>query len=466
MDSIVEMGLNNYFPKSTDIILDNLLSQYKQTELPINVSFRNLVNWLPNSDRATHLIHPYPAKLLMHIPHFFLSNTILSKPQDVIFDPFCGSGTVLLESILSGRDAFGADSNPLAHLISRVKTEPLPEKTLEISITRLMKRIATGTIQNAPDVININYWFYPHVIKQLAIILSAIKTTTNPAIRDFFKICFSSCIRKVSLADPHLSVPVRLRLETYPEGHRLRKKSGIRLRRLRRINVFKEFNKIICANFGRITSLNSLREWDVRSRCICTDSKNIFGNFNITDKLSDASVDLVITSPPYIGAQKYIRASSLNLGWLEMCSTDELIKYDRESIGREHYHKKEYEQLTSSGIDCADNLLEKIYTINPLRAHIASNYLVEMRRAFTDISRILKPGGHIVLVAANNHICKKEFATQEFLSTIIQNLGFSCILKLIDDIRSRGLMTKRNKTASIITREWILVFRKKQHVGE
>jgi len=460
------VGSNNYFPESTDIVLENLLSQYKETELPINISFRNLVNWLPNSDRATHLIHPYPAKLLMHIPHFFLSNTIFSKPRDVILDPFCGSGTVLLEAILSGRNAFGADSNPIAQLISKVKTEPLPERSLKNAINRLMKRIDSKKHYNVPDVVNINYWFYPHVIKQLAVILSAIKATTDPAIRDFFKICFSICIRKVSLADPHLSVPVRLRLETYPEGHRLRKKSEIRLRRLRRINVFEEIHKIICDNFRRITSLNTLKKGEVHSKIICTDARNLFNEFTDNSKLGDGSVDLVITSPPYVGAQKYIRASSLNLGWLEMCSTKELKKFESESIGREHYHKKEYAHLTYTDIDSADDLLEEIHTINPLRAHIASNYLIEMRRAFTDISRILKPGGHLVLVAANNHVCKKEFATQEFLSTIIENLGLSCILKLIDDIRSRGLMTKRNKTASVITREWILVFRKEQDVGE
>lgn len=98
--------------------------------------------------------------------------------------------------------------------------------------------------------------------------------------------------------------------------------------------------------------------------------------------------------------------------------------------------------------------------VNPLRAHIAGNYLVEMRQAFAETLRVLKPNGYIVLVAANNQVCGYEFKTSQYLRTIAEQLGLSLKLCLIDDIRSRGLMTKRNKTASVITREWVMIFQK------
>ena len=63
-----------------------------------------------------------------------------------------------------------------------------------------------------------------------------------------------------------------------------------------------------------------------------------------------------------------------------------------------------------------------------------------------------------MLVAANNEICGRKFKTTQYLSRIAEEIGFRTVLQLIDDIRSRGLMTKRNKTASVITREWVLVF--------
>jgi hypothetical protein len=75
----------------------------------------------------------------------------------------------------------------------------------------------------------------------------------------------------------------------------------------------------------------------------------------------------------------------------------------------------------------------------------------------------LRHGGYLVLVAANNRIAGREFRTQHFLRMIAEQVGFTTELRLIDAIRSRGLMTKRNKTASVITREWVLLFSKRSH---
>jgi DNA modification methylase len=84
-----------------DFLIESFLTEYKLTKVPIEVSFRALIPQLKRTDRLTHLIHTYPAKLLMHIPYFFLNNNVFSKRGDTILDPFCGTGTVLLEAILA-----------------------------------------------------------------------------------------------------------------------------------------------------------------------------------------------------------------------------------------------------------------------------------------------------------------------------------------------------------------------------
>ncbi len=105
-------------------------------------------------------------------------------------------------------------------------------------------------------------------------------------------------------------------------------------------------------------------------------------------------------------------------------------------------------------------LLKRLFAVYPLRAHIAANYLVEMRCALTEIYRVLKPTGHLVLVAANNHVCGRPFKTYDYLRSILVQLGFEVVLELVDGILSRGLMTRRNKTASLIARERVIVVRK------
>ena len=94
------------------------------------------------------------------------------------------------------------------------------------------------------------------------------------------------------------------------------------------------------------------------------------------------------------------------------------------------------------------------------RAFLAANYLNEMKEALDESCRVLKKSGYLVIVIGNNTVCGRSFDTQLYFTSYLESKGLNVRLKLIDDIKSYGLMTKRNRTASLITREWILVFNK------
>lgn len=429
------------------------LELYSKKKEPIQVNFRELVKELNIQDRATHIIHPYPAKLLSNIPFYFLNNDFFVNKGDSVLDPFCGSGTVLLESLIAGLNPYGCDANPLARLISKVKTSNYSISLLEDLKESLSKNISLyENINEYPDIINLDYWFLPNVKAQLNSILIAINKIDNKKYKDFFLLCFSNCIKKVSLADSRVSVPVRLKVEHYPEGHPFRVKNEKKLKELESINVYKKFIEIVDTNILRFRNKKELVKSSYTGKVISNDARKI--------KLNDESIDLVLSSPPYAGAQKYIRASSLNLCWTELSNASELKSLDEKNIGRENYSKSDYLVLRKTGIVEADEILEKVYKINPLRAHIAANYLLEMSMAIKESIRVLKRGKHLVLVAANNQVCGFEFKTQEYLKQIAEKNGMTTICRLIDDIKSYGLMTKRNKTASIITCEWVLIMKK------
>ena len=445
--------LNN----KTDDSLYKLLKRYGSSRRPISVDFRQMACWL-KYDSYTHLIHPYPAKLLKHIPHYFLANNILSKEGDMVLDPFCGSGTVLLESKLSGRRSIGSDSNPFARLLTKVKVQDISVRSLKISFEALKKRMQKEPCIQMPDVINLEYWFYPRVRKQLLCIYESTKQVNNSDCKDFFLICFSKCAKKVSLADPRLSVPVKLNPGKYNDGHRLKIAAQKQLSWLRNVDVFSVFEQIVLENIERVNELASISCSSCPS-VITSDARDMVC-VNKGKKIRKATADIVITSPPYTGAQKYIRSVSLNLGWLEMCNSEQLKKLKENSIGREEYKVEAYKEFVKTGIPLADRVLKKIFKEYPLRSYIASNYLNEMKDAFIEISRVLKPGGYFVLVVGDNQICRYDFHTSKFLRYILEDLGYSLELCLIDDIKSRGLMTKRNKTAGIISREWVMLFKK------
>jgi len=447
-------------PHSTDTELDRLIQQYAAEQAPIVVNFRELVSWMKYGERATHLIHPYPAKLLPHIPHFFLHNSRLSKPGDLVLDPFCGSGTVLLEAILAGRRATGFDCNPFSALLARVKVRKLDAPTLSRALNRVL-RTAPGLAPAVPPIINSAHWYSSRHLRNLGRLRNAILRTSDVSTREFMLVCLSATARKVSNADPRVSVPVKLKIKGGDTNAIHDLAVAKTMARIRKADTFQVFAQLAEANIERAMSLASNPQATGSAVVFECDSRSPVGAAALkTDAPLTNKVQLIITSPPYAGAQKYVRATSLSLGWLGLAAPGELRPLERLTVGREHFSKMEYETLMATGIAHADSLLREIFLTNPLRAHIASTYLSEMRSACVSMSSSLALGGYLVLVIGNNQVCGRQFLTKEYLKEMLLDCGLELRLELMDHIRSRGLMTKRNKTAGLISSEWVVVFQK------
>ncbi|MFQ3247368.1 MAG: DNA modification methylase [Arenicella sp.] len=445
---------------AANTVYERLIDEYQKNRKAIEVDFRKMVDWIPYGNRASHSIHLYPAKLLPHIPILFISNEYLSAEQDTVFDPFCGSGTVPLESLLFNRKSVAADANPLARLVTKVKTSEISADRLNSAYSNLRKRIlSTAPSDNFPNVTNIDYWFHPHVKLQLNHIKESISKMRSNELKDFFNVAFSNTIKKVSLADPMVSVPVKLNSLRYSVDSEHYKRAIKAIEKIKNIDVYNKFYQMVELNIKHLNNFTELRkEYNGNDSALIYDDAR---KLEIDGRLQPSnSVQLIVTSPPYAGAQKYVRSASLNMGWLGYCESNVLRDFDKKTIGREHYSKGEYEVLPKTGVVDADLLLRKIAKKNVQRGYIAANYLIEMRAAFEESHRILKYGGYFVLVIGNNTVCGFEFLTSNYLRTILESLGFILELDLIDHIHSRGLMTKRNKTAGMIASESVMVFRK------
>lgn len=418
---------------------------------PIPVNFRALVPELNRAERYTHLMHSYPAKLLTNIPFFFFATDALCPANGIVLDPFCGTGTVLLEAVLSGRNAWGADSNPLAQVISEVKTRYIPKTDLANVLSTVLERAkhVNGSL-SFPKAVAI--WFSPNTLRQLFALQKAVNEIQDDVHRVFFEICLSSVVRRVSLADPSISVPVHWNPDRFESNPGKVKEVKDKLQQLQSINVFEKFENVCKANIDRVDSLKSHIRDGISARIISSDAREL--------GIPNESVDMILTSPPYAGAQKYIRASWLNLYWLNLVKLEEIKELKTHNIGREDYRKGEVFECYT-GIEAADTVLKELYSAGfTKRAFLAANYLNEMMVALDESFRVLKTGGFMVIVIGNNTVCKRRFDTQDYLTAYLVRKGMQLQYKLIDDIKSYGLMTKRNKTADTITREWILVFKK------
>ena len=424
------------YNKNNKMII-HLMNKAKNNK-KISVNFRNIVNDT-SSREYTHRLHRYPAKLIPHIPRFFLRNDVLVQPECTVLDPFCGTGTVLLESLLAGKNSVGIEINPVSRLIAKVKTTPVSNNVLIDGFNKICKNIRTKSTTNLVNFHNINYWFTVKTIKDLSLVKTAIEESDlNTDVRDFFLVCFSSTIRKVSNADPSINQPVfskKMRKNTHPS-----------------INVLKIFANEVNVNMDKMSEFFLMYENNVKSTLIGNDVRKV----DLRRR-----VDMIVTSPPYLSAHEYFRSTRLEFFWLGFDKKFNFRELMNANVGVEGIrHTSNQIELPETNIRIIDSLITKIEKKSKTRAYLAARYFYDMKNILEKMNMILRDGGHFVLVIGNNKICNIKIPSNDFISKIATDCGFEVIFELVDTIKSRGLMTRRNNTSNVISSESVFLMKK------
>ena len=225
-----------------------------------------------NASEGVHGIHPYPAMMVYPIAKNLIST--YSNEEELVLDPFVGSGTVLVESLLQNRNSIGLDLNPLALLLSKVKTTPLFNVNLEKFLEQILASEGNSNELVQPDFFNLEFWFGQNVINSLSTLLMEIDKITSPDVKSFFKVAFSETVRSVSKTKNGEFKLVRMKghVNFDPNVYGTFKKIALR-------NIFKIQNTYIMKPSAKVRIL----DWDSR----------------IAPPIENKSVDLILTSPPY-----------------------------------------------------------------------------------------------------------------------------------------------------------------------
>ena len=416
-----------------------------------NVSFRGRGGETGRRDFATHWIHWYPAKMFHRIPSVFL-DTVELPAQANVLDPFCGSGTVLLEANIRGHDAVGIDINPLSRLISRVKTTPLDPDELTDHLTQVLSRTKRFRSKPVPQS-TLDSWLSQSARNGLHRLNRAIMEISDDDFRNFFLIALTSIVRQVSLADPAIPPLVRLREErTKSAGHRY-KKAFQRSQSITTSSVFSTFVNATNANIRRMSELYDLRSEFGHTRFPQNDADAA------QTGLPNASVDVVITSPPYCGSQKYVRSMKLELIFIG-CKQEDLKILDRQTLGTEAVPTRavKFQELTT-GDSQVDRIIRMIYNVNPVRARMAADYSKYLSAFAKECERVLRPGGHLLVTLGRSTLAGMSFPADRIFLRESQKVGLEHIATLRDSIPSRGLLTQRHRTANRIDHEYIVWMR-------
>lgn len=380
----------------------------------------------------THSYYTYPAKFIPQLASRLIN--LYSKPLDIIIDPFMGSGTTMVESLINNRLCIGVDINEIAYLVAKVKTMPLNlnllykeynqiRQTLNFNNNQSLlnfqaKEEEEDLLKKAEQVIpnneKIDYWFKSKQKKELSVILYSIFQIENKDIKDFFLVAFAQILKTAS---------IWLQKSIKPTRDKNKKETDCYILFLNQVE------KMIQKHQQYNTMLNDkiLTNPDVYINISCGDSRFL--------PIEESKGNLIITSPPYVTSYEYADLHQLPSLWFGFL--DSLSEFRKKFIGSSSKERID--------IDIKSNLAQNI--INQLenkKAKEVKNYYADMLESFIEMNRVLKPKGKACIVIGNTKFKGIDILNAEVFAEQMQNIGFRIFDIIHREIPSKMLPSTRD----------------------
>ena len=386
----------------------------------------------------THGLHKYPAKFFPELPRWLIKR--YSQENDIILDPFTGSGTTNVEALLTKRNSVGIDVDPFSRFIAKVKVTPLSESSLKSAQKKLFESIINYhssliSESNLPDFPYRDNWFNKEILFELSYLRKQIQQLdTQNEIKDFYRVCLSSIIRSVSNADDNCTRTV------------IRKKLN---KSVKPSDALNKFAKTVMTKVPKIIAFSKNYPSD-----ITVDFPENMDARSI--KFEEGFFDLAVTSPPYVNAVDYPRTHQLEMYWLGFAQ-DSLTTLKKQNVGTESVSASDYKTLHEIGVPDADTVIQNIYEKDPRRAYIAFKYLEDMRKNLSEVYRVIRKDGRYVVVVGNNRIRGQLFENWKYLMPIAEKIGFKVENYFGSEIIKHFIKVPREER---INTDWILVLKK------
>lgn len=404
--------------------------------------------------RFNHGLHKYPAKFIPQLPRWAIEYGRLA-PGGVVLDPFCGSGTSLVEAGMRGYSAIGYDINPLATLLARAKTAILHNFTHEPKV--VVEEVVCEAINSAPSIFDAlvsgsyeedlhhtwTFWFRPLETARLLALRDVIVrrfTNSDPQLATILLACLSSVAKASSFLDEDQIKVKKIQDKKLADPFATFPRCAVSTleKQLRVGQLFREAGAEFEVSHGSATHLS----------------------------LRDSSVDCVITSPPYINAVDYTMTHKYNLFLLGLIRPESFKSHCREYIGMTEraVRAADLTQIPCTGIERVDERITTIWDINtPVsrnRAFVVAQYFSGMLAALKEIRRVLRPAGKATLVVGNtNRICGQEVPTAPLVEYLANKIGLTTELKFHHHVANRSSMRlNRNDSGGKLKHENVYVF--------
>lgn len=412
-----------------------------------------------NTRYSVHGLHEYKGKFNPQVVRSLFNIYNISNNSRVL-DPFCGSGTTLIEAAHIGAEAIGTDINPLAVYIANTKIQSLGihwsqiQKAFGQFLQLYINERSNYTLSNEkPErIVYLKKWFPKEILLDIECLRNL--SENIPICKNLVLVVISNLLRDYSHQEPK-DLRIRRRKSPFPEKPLIEE---LKTKMDSIVEAIKDFQD----KFGIIQSNN---------RAVNTD----INNCNSKD-IPDSSVDFAITSPPYATALPYIDTQRLSLVWLSMVESSEIKNLETELIGsREFRVKSEQNDWNSFLVENSKQLPENVHLFclnlyNKLNSNdgfrkravpsLLYRYFFQMKNMFEKVGQKLKPDCHFALIVGHNHTTiggsRTDIDTPELLVKIAKSVGLELTENTPLEVYHRYGINSQNA----VNKESLIVFKR------
>lgn len=396
----------------------NWNSNVNYTDKYVHVLFRKLVREIPSTTYVTHGLYYYPAKFIPHVIRYVIKK--YTKKGDWVFDPFAGSGSVSIECHLLGRNYILWDLNPILNVLVKASTymEDVSNNDLMIDLTYSREFL--------PRWNNLLYWHPEEFLEVLAKAWGYYHDIVPDKLKPLVAIPLLKVTRYFSYSDEKVA-------KLYKSKRAVKKVKKLLNSNWKEL-MFKMYKKEVKKLVSKIKEFQ-------RYRSIMVESIVYAGIDSLRGRL-DRETDILLTSPPYLQAQEYIRSFKLELFWLGY-SEEDIRKLQKLEIPYREppavkVESRLYREYRKKVMELGRSKLLAIY----------DSYFKSLALFFNNNHELIKR--YMAIFVGPVKIRGVRIPIDEILREHLESLGWKHEVTLIDKIVSRKLFeTKINPATGL-----------------
>ncbi|MCQ2351381.1 MAG: DNA methyltransferase [Paludibacteraceae bacterium] len=391
----------------------------------------------------THGYHSYPAMMIPQVCRTIIDRYHPTGRFELIFDPYVGSGTTPVEAAIANVNSISTDLNPLARMMTKVKTTHYDESTI---INQLSSLLESFQNYSEKDVLNVDFkrisnysfWYSKEVLYKLSFIYQEILRLQSN--EDFFSLVLAEVVRETSFTRNGEFKRFRMKQESIdkfkPDVFKIFQQKA-----LRNINGLKEFNKLPYKTTTTICDFNSSVE--------------------IPQKIiANESVDMIVTSPPYGDSHTTVAYGQFSRWANEWFGFENAKNLDSLLMGGKKADKELFDTKSIRDV------IDKIKLLDIKRYYEVIAFLNDYWESVKNVSKSVRKGGVVCYVVGNRTVKGIQIPLDYFTAEMFEKCGFKHKITIVRSIPNKRMPSKtspsniQGQKVSTMTNEYIVILNK------